>query len=158
MAAQKFTSIMNFSSPIYSWPAYTKLIDEKAAELVEQNYQEAVWELKKFKRAVGHVPDCSEAELKQRTVDVAASFDCSWSSQGWSARDGVVAAVSEETGKVLDAVFMSKECPDCTLMEDKRSKGGFSHIEFLEWYLKHEPNCRLNHEGSSQVIINTTNP
>jgi hypothetical protein len=37
--------------------------------------------------------------LGETVVDVGASFDCSWSLWGWSARDGLVAGVSEDTGK-----------------------------------------------------------
>ena len=64
----------------------------------------------------------SDEELQEKVVDVAASFDCSWSSRGWSARNGVVAVISEDTGKVLDAVYITHSCRKCTDIEDKRSK------------------------------------
>ena len=65
--------------------------------------EDAVFELKKLKRCIGEVPDCTDDQLKSEIVDCAASFDASWNSRGWSARDGVVAAISDDTGKVLDA-------------------------------------------------------
>lgn len=77
----------------------------------------------------------------------------SWSSKGWSARDGVVAAISADTGKVLDVRFKTNSCPQCTEMENKRKGDEVTRMEFLEWYLKHEPNCYINHEGSSQVFF-----
>ena len=40
----------------------------------------------------------------RKVVNVDASFACSWSSRGWSARDGLVAAVSEDTGKLRSLV------------------------------------------------------
>ena len=36
-------------------------------------------------------------------------------------------------------------------MEEKRANGEVSRIEFLSWYIAHEPSCLLNHEGSAQV-------
>jgi hypothetical protein len=64
-----------------------------------------------------------------------------------------VAAVSEDTRKIIDVVFMTSSCPHCKQMEDKRTRGETSRLEFLEWYIKHEPNCQLNHDGSAQVIL-----
>ena len=80
-----------------------------------------------------------------------ATFDCSWNSRGWSARDGLVASVSEDTGKVLDVIYLTRECSKCKGMEEKRAKGEVSRIEFLSWYIAHEPSCLLNQEGSAQV-------
>jgi hypothetical protein len=94
--------------------------------------------------------------LKNKTVDVGASFDCAWSSRGWSARDGVVAAISEDTGRVLDVVYMTRSCSHCKKMEEKRASGQLSKIEFFEWYIGHEENCYLNHEGSAQVLQSYT--
>ena len=41
-------------------------------------------------------------------------------------------------------------------MEEKRASGQLSKIEFLEWYIGHEENCYLNHEGSAQVLQSYT--
>ena len=90
--------------------------------------------------------------MKKKVVDVGASFECAWSSRGWSARDGVVTAISEDTGRVLDVVYMTRSCSQCKKMEEKRASGQLSKIEFLEWYIGHEENCYLNHEGSAQVL------
>ena len=65
-----------------------------------------------------------------------------------------MAAISDDTGKVLDVIFMTKLCPHCKQMDDKRARGKLTRLEFLEWYIKHEPGCLLNHDGSAQVIIN----
>jgi hypothetical protein len=48
---------------------------------------------------------------------------------GWSACDGLVAAVSEDTGKVLDVVYMTRECKQCKQMEEKR--GDLSRLDYL---------------------------
>ena len=45
-------------------------------------------------------------------VEAGASIDGLRSSRGWSARDGVVAAVSVDTGKVLDVVYLLNIYPN----------------------------------------------
>ena len=64
-------------------------------------------------------------------VDIGASFDGSWCSRN-SARDAVVAAVSEDTGQVLDAVFLTKECTVCTQLANERDAGKLEYLEYLE--------------------------
>lgn len=150
-AAEKCLSMMDLSSPIFTWSKYTKELETKSKELTEVRMKDAVFELRKFKRCIGEIPDCTDDQLKNKMVDCAASFDGSCSSRGWSARDGVVAAISEDTGKVLDVVFMTSSCPHCKMMGDKRTGGELTRLEFLDWYIKHEPDCQLNHDGSAQV-------
>ena len=38
-------------------------------------------------------------------------------------------------------------------MEQKKEEDKISRMEFLEWFLKHEPTCELNHERSSAVSV-----
>ena len=154
-AAEKCLSMLDISSPVSTWSSYTKELETKSKELTETSMEDAVFELKKLKRCIGEVPDCTDDQLKSKIVDCAASFDGSWNSRGWSARDGVVTAISDDTGKVLDVIFMTKSCPHCKQMDDKRARGELTRLEFLDWYIKHEPGCLLNHDGSAQVIINT---
>ena len=105
-------------------------------------------------RDAENVQQCTDEELKQKVVDAGVSFDCSWGSRGLSARDGIVASVSEDTGKVLDITYKIKSCPSCSAMEDKRAKPGkVSRIQFLELYISHEPPYHINHVGSSQVLF-----
>ena len=50
-------------------------------------------------------------------------------------------------GKALDEVFMTSLCPQCKKMDDKRENGELTRLElFLEWYIKHEPNCLVNYD------------
>jgi hypothetical protein len=155
-AAEKCLSFLDLTTPVFIWYKHTKIIDLKAQDLTEQNCSDAMLELKKFKRQIGEVGDCTDQELKNKTVDVGASFYCAWSSRGWSARDGVVAAISEDTGRVLDVVYMTRSCSHCKKMEEKRASRQLSKIAFLEWYIGHEENCYLNHEGSAQVLQSYT--
>ena len=131
------------------------MIEEEVKDLAEIDFPNAVSQLKQLKTTMaGHIELATDEEVEDTVVDIGASFDCSWSSRGWSARDGLVAAVSEDTGKVLDVTYMTRECSRCKGMEEKRARGEISRIDFLSWYISHEPSCLLNHEGSAQVKIN----
>ena len=108
--------------------------------------------MKKFKFLSGAL-DCREQEVRGAIVDAGVSIDGSWSSRGWCARDGVVAAISIDTGKVLDVIYLTNTCTACTHKENQRNKGDLSRMDFLKWYVDHEPQCFLNHAGSSQVSL-----
>ena len=149
-AAQKCLSFLGLT-PVHTWDKHTTLIEEKVKDLTEIDFNQAASQLKQLKRTVGEIADCTDEELAGKVVDVGASFDCSWSSRGWSARDGLVAAVSEDTWKVLDVVYMTKECKQCKEMEEKRARGDLNRLDYLSCYIAHEPNCLLNHEGSALV-------
>jgi hypothetical protein len=43
----------------------------------------------------------------------------------------LVCAVSEDTGKVLDVVYLTRECQKCKEMEEKQATGELSRIDFL---------------------------
>ena len=81
----------------------------------------------------------------------AVSFDGSWCSCGWSARDGVVARISLKTGKVLDVIHLSSSCSTCDRLEKLHSEGQLSWMEFLEKKVEHGEDCYLNHNGSAQI-------
>jgi len=52
-------------------------------------------------------------------VDAGVTIDASWSSRGWSATDAVIAAISVDTGKVVDVVHMCSFCSECRKMAKK---------------------------------------
>ena len=79
------------------------LLALKAHELAEKTCKDAVLELEKLKGQVGEVKNCTDKNLEDKIVDAGSSFDYSWSSREWSARDSVVAAIS---GRVLDVVHL----------------------------------------------------
>ena len=154
-AAQNFCSIMNLPNPISHkpWSRHTQAILKAAETLLEEELNDAAFEVKKLLRKVGDIEDGSDEELREKVVDAGASLDGSWSSRGWSAHDGIVAAVSVETGKVVDVVYLSTSCSECTKMEEKRNSGDISRREFLEWYLRHDDDCFQNHDGSVAVSV-----
>ena len=152
-AAQKFCSIINLQNPISSgpWSRHTKAILRAAETLLEEELNEAAFEVKKILRDVGDFEDCPDEELREKIVNAGASLDGSWSSRGWSSRDGIVAAISVESGKVVDVVYLSGSCRQCTRMEEQRNSGKMTRLEFLEWYLRHDKDCFMNHDGSAAV-------
>lgn len=109
----------------------------------------AAKEMREFKFVNGLIATAERQEDK--IINVGVSIDGSWTSRRWTARDGVVAVVSIDTGKVLDVVYLSNSCIACQQKEREKNEGTISTIDYLGWYIKHEKDCFLNHEGRAQV-------
>lgn len=140
----KFCSILGLSTPVLapSFAAHTKFFEEKGKELLEENLAEAVKKVREIEEEGGNTAD---------VIDVATCFDGTWSSRGWSARDGVVTAITEGTSQIVDVVYKTTFCRQCKDKEKAKAEQKISHMDYLEWYLEHEPDCLLNHLGSAQV-------
>ena len=134
-AAQKFCSIVNLPNPVNKrpWSQHTKAILKVMETMLEQELCDAAFAVKKILRDVGDIEDCSDEELREKIINAGASLDGSWSSRDWTARDGMVAAISVESGKVVDVVYLSSSCNQCTKMEEKRNRGQISRCEYMEW-------------------------
>ena len=132
------------------WSENTKKIEKEAKNLLENELNRAAFEVKEYKFALGQL-DCTREQLSDVVVNAGDTIDASWCSRGWSATDAVIAAISVDTGKVVDVVHMSSSCAECKKMEKKKTDGELSRLEYLSWFTKHEPNCYLNHDGSSAV-------
>lgn len=152
-AAVKFTSILNLPNPVKRgpWSEHTKAISEVAMELLQEELKNAALELKKYKLAKDDKEAITDKLAKETVVDAGVSVDGSWSSRGWSARDGVVAVLSIDTGKVLDVEYLSNGCSECVKTEERRKDGKMAKIDYLKWYIDHEPKCHFNHDGSAPV-------
>ena len=143
-SARKLLSIMNLGPTISSatWTNETRKLAEKTSEVIESNMKEAVQEVKYSKNST----KCD------KTLSIGTSFDCSWNSRGWQATEGVVACITKDSGKIIDIVQKSSSCSQCSLKQTARDEGKITSIEYLEWFLNHEPNCLLNHTGSPQSM------
>ena len=85
------------------------------------------------------------SELRERKGgDVGVSVDETWQKTGFSSTNGVVAAISVDTGKVLDVAIMSKSCKGCTKM---RSIAKSNPKQYEHWKASHT--CNQNYVGSS---------
>ncbi|KAK3752533.1 hypothetical protein QZH41_016312 [Actinostola sp. cb2023] len=150
-AASKVCSFLGLK-PINKqyWSDTSKKIYEETKEVLEKNLNEVALKLKRLKRQSGEI-NCAENDLKDVVVDAGVSLDGSWNSRGWSATDCVVAAISIDTGEVVDVVHMNSHCPECKTIAQKKAEGKLSRMEYLSWFVNHESSCCLNHEGSSAV-------
>ena len=122
-AAQKLLSILNLSSPVNKapWAAHTKAIEDTACTILDQELASAALEVKRLKLANGDITavddNATDDQLREVVAEAGVSTDGSWSSRGWSARDGVVAVISIDTGKFLDVVHLSNQCNGCSQKE-----------------------------------------
>ena len=89
-----------------------------------------------------------ESETGKSMVEIPTSFDASWSSRGWTARDRVVAAIAEKTSQVLDVLALTNGCPQCTELKNLVDEGKLSSNDHMERYLQYEEVCCVNQEGS----------
>ena len=157
-AAKRVLSVLNLPSPVNkdSWTKHTKALEQIANDLLEKELKNAAIEVKRFLQGEKEdttIADMSEEQLVDLVLDAGVSIDGSWNQRGWSARDGVVAVISIDTGKVLDVAFVSNSCTACEQMKRKQQEGTISRMDYLGWVISHEENCYHNHEGSSQVIF-----
>ena len=141
-AAVKMLSVMNTGVPVCrsSWRCNTEILNVKIATVAEKNMKESVDELKQL--ALHNSSDI---------MRVGVSFDASWNSQGWQAKEGIVAAINQDYGKIIDVIHKTSSCSECKTKQNKRDEGTISSLEFMEWYIEHEPTCLVNHTGSPQV-------
>ena len=142
-AALKLLSLLNLGGPISRarWTSHTSALIKISNNVAEQNMKQAAEEVKNL-----------TSGSSNGTVDIGTSFDCSWNSRGWQAREGVVAAIAVETGKIIDIVHKCTSCPNCKVKQTARDNSKMSGVEFMEWFINHEPSCFLNHSGSPQVL------
>jgi hypothetical protein len=72
------------------------------------------------------------------------SVDRTWHRRGFASINGVVVAISIDTGKVLDTEVLTKNCERCQLQSnvDKKSDA------YIKWKAEHDPLCMANYTGS----------
>ncbi|CAG2231222.1 unnamed protein product [Mytilus edulis] len=142
-ALLKFCSILDLPSPVNYGPykKHTETWKEIATEIIEENLSEAAEEIQQLKRNSGWD---GEGACK-----CSVSVDGSWAHVGYSSRFGFVSVISVDTGKVLDYVTLSNECKACKKWE----REGKAHTrDFLQWFVEHEKDCTLNHDGSAKTM------
>ncbi|CAB3984028.1 Hypothetical predicted protein [Paramuricea clavata] len=83
-------------------------------------------------------------------LDVAVSFDGTWSKRGFTANYGVGIVISADTGEVLDYVVLSKVCELCKAAEKHKS----NRDKYQEWKDAHVASglCQKNYNGSSPAM------
>ena len=128
--------------PCISKPAYYQQVETIMGDLEE----EARKEMKEAGQRLQKVILAENPEVADdKILDVAISFDGTWTKRGFTSLTGVVFVISIDTGEVLDYYVLSKVCQKCAL---KKSK--LSDEQFEEWLLEHE--CVINCVGSSPAM------
>ena len=108
---EKFTSFMNMPNPM-TQNNYDKVVDKivDATKLVaEETMIDAANDLSEMH---------ADANRDSNVVDIGAPFDGSWQHGGLSSLNGVVTAISIDSGKVLHVEAMSRSCKACCLKQE----------------------------------------
>ena len=144
---EKLCSIINLY-PITrkAFTEHTKFWETHVTKLMRENVAAAAKRAKKI--------FIEENSLSKDTqiVDLPTCFDGSWSTRGWVARKGIVAAIAENSSQVIDIVFKSNYCRYCEILLEKRKNCVIDELEYLTLYTQHEPECFHNHDGSPRYV------
>ena len=86
---------------------------------------------------------------RDEVICVGVSIDGTWMKRGRLSKYGVVAAISCETGEILDYEIMCKLCDKC-----KAYKINHTQQEFDEWWVMHKDSdeCEINHTKDSGLM------
>ena len=104
----KFTSLMNMPKAM-THNNYDKVVENVSnvvKDVAHETMQDAANEIKR-----------EEEEI----TNTAVSVDGSWQKRGYSSFNGVVTAISMETGKILDVEPLTRMCVGCKAAEGYRS-------------------------------------
>ena len=84
------------------------------------------------------------------TINIAVSFDGTWSKRGFTASYGIGVVIAVETGEVLDYAIISKSCDKCKAAEKLK----VDPEKYQEWKENHASHgeCQRNFEGSSSTM------
>lgn len=115
-------TMLDIPGPPTRFQFYNKVIMSSIEEVAEACMTEAT----------------QEVIQKTGSTDLAIAIDGTWQRRGYSSLNGVVAASSIETGKIIDVHCLSKYCHGCVLSNDDDKKTE-----------NHEKECELNYEGHS---------
>ena len=150
--AKKVESILNIDKPInaHRCRGHTEAISECSEKIMDVNSKLKAHNAKSYLCKTGQL-NITENELNDHNVEISASFDGSWNTQGWSSRTGIVDACFEPTGKVLDVITKFSHCNICQEKKSKYDAHQMTTLQYLTWCTDHESKCLMNHEGSASV-------
>ena len=86
----------------------------------------------------------TELRGSDETADVGVSVDGTWQRKGFTSMNGVVTAISVDSGKVVDVSILSKSCKGCVRMKPVEKS---DRARYELWKASHK--CSLNYTGSS---------
>ena len=132
---QKFCALMNMPKPMTAnnFDKITKTLKHATQKVAENTMKDAAKEI----RSKDNVPE-------DGVVDAGVSCDGSWQRRGFSSLNGVVTAISIDTGKILDTEPITRTCKACKLQENTKKS---SPEEYEDWKATHK--CPGDYRGSA---------
>lgn len=136
-----FCGIFDMPAPSSSasWSQHNRAIHKSSKEVLQNEFVEAGKRLREELSMEQDTPDS--------TIDAMVSFDGTWHHRGFKSPHGIGIAMSVDTGQVLDAEVLSKECVECSRMRHKDQDSD----DFMIWEYQHFEGglCANNYEGPS---------
>ena len=132
---EKFTALMDMPKPMTAknYDKAVKAITKKVKSVAEETLQDAATDFK------NNLADNSDG-----IYDASVSCDGTWQRRGHSSHNGVMTAISVDTGKILDIEAMSRICKECNANEHLKKN---NPKQYEEWRARHD--CNLNYRGSA---------
>ena len=132
---RKFAMLMNMPPPMTAnnYSKINKLCRTAAKTVAEKTMSDAAVSVREIQR----VDDDTVA-------DIGVSIDGTWQRRGYSSLNGVVVAISVDTGKVVDCEPMTRFCNSCAIYERHKTK---DTVAYNSWKASHL--CKINHRGSA---------
>ena len=133
-AMTSFSMIMNMRQPMtrHSYVLSIDNIHSAYLEEAEASMKEAVEEVKSQTGA----------------TEFTACFDGLWQKPGFSSLNGVVSAISNFSGKVLDCEVKSTYRKAC----ERKSYLHEESLVHLQWQITHKASCSINYQCSSGAM------
>ena len=137
--------ILNMPPPCQTkaWSDHSQALYKAHKDAVDEKLAKARAHVHELRRKEN--PDLNEDD----DIEIAVSFDGTWSKRGFTANFGIGFVISADSGQVLDYGFASKICVQCSRKKQKLSEDS---DEFRTWYAAHSPYCTENHTGSSGAM------
>ena len=133
---EKFCMIMNIPKPmtVVNFDAISNKVRDSVKVIADFSMKNAADELQR---------DSSQL------VDIGVTVDGTWQRRGYTSMNGVVVAMSVDSGKVLDIEVLSRFCKSCSSM-GRILKDDPQKLE--EWLGTHEESCPVNYTGTAPVM------
>ena len=132
---RKFAMLMNMPPPMTAnnYSKINKFCRTAAKTVAEKSMSDAAVSVREIQR----VDDDTVA-------DIDVFIDDTWQRRGYSSLNGIVAAISVDTGKLVDCEPMTRFCNSCVINERHKTK---DTVAYNSWKASHL--CKINHRGSA---------
>ena len=85
-----------------------------------------------------------------KIMDTGISFLCIWNIRGWQQPKELLQSLLKKLAKSFIQYINHLPVPAARKNQNERDKKKISSISYLEWLIKHEEHCVLNHVGNPQ--------